>query len=129
MITFAVASIVLFVLSFRALLNIYNWYPASVAQVWFVYDYMLTANLFAGFIVGLSASALILARSSYRWAMVFSVLGALTGGGSWIISLVIPHSDTAYSTLYFFLPLFATSLAGTLLVFSKKAEFNSMRSK
>ncbi|MDH5634848.1 MAG: zinc ribbon domain-containing protein [Candidatus Bathyarchaeota archaeon] len=129
MVAFTVASLVLFVLSFRALLNIHSWYPASVAQVWFVYDQMLTAISFAGLVFGLSAAILILTRRSFSWAMVSSMLGTLTGGGSWIISMVIPHSNIAYSILYYFLPLFATSLIGTLLIFSKKAEFNSMRSR
>lgn len=123
LITFAATSFVWFVLSFRALLNVYNWYPASVAQVWFLYDCMLAATTLAGFMVGLGAAALVFTRRSHRWAMVFSLLGTLVGGGSWIISMVIPRSNIAYSALGFFLPLFATSLAATLLVFSRKAEF------
>jgi predicted nucleic acid-binding Zn ribbon protein len=129
MITFTVASLVLFVLSFRALLNIYSWYPASVAQVWFVYDQMLTAISFTGLIFGLGAAIFILSRRNYRWAMVFSILGTLIGGGSWVISMVIPHSNVAYSTLYFFIPLLATSLAATLMVLPRKAEFSSIRSR
>jgi hypothetical protein len=128
MITFAVASFVWFLLSFRALLSIYNWYPASVAQVWLVYACMLTASTFAGFVVGLGAAALVLTRNRYQWAMVLLVLATLVGGGSWVISMVIPRSNIAYSVLGFFLPLCATSLAGTLLVFSRKEEFNSLRS-
>ena len=129
MITFVVASFVWFLLSFRALLSIYNWYPASVAQVGFVYDCMLTASTLAGFVVGLGAAALVLARSRYQWAMVLSVLATLVGGGSWVISMVIPRSNIAYSVLGFFLPLCATSLAGTLLVSSRKEEFNGLRSR
>jgi hypothetical protein len=129
MVTFTVASLIFFVLSFHALLNIYNWYPASVAQVWFVYDQTLTVISFVGLIFGLGATALILARRGHSWAIVFSVLGTLTGGGSWVISMVIPHSNIAYSILCFFLPLFATSLVGTLLVLSRKAEFDNMRSR
>jgi hypothetical protein len=129
MVTSTVASLVIFVLSSRALLNIYSWYPASVAQVWFIYDQMLTTTSFAGLIFGLSAATLILSRRSYSWAMVFSTLGTLTGGCSWVISMVIPHSNIAYSVLYYFLPRFATSLMGTLLVSPRKAEFNSIRSR
>lgn len=129
MVAFTVASLVLFILSFRALLNIYSWYPASVAQVWFVYDQMLTALSFAGLAFGSSAAILILVRRSFHLAMVCSMLGTLTGGGSWIISTIIPHSNIAYSILYFFLPLFSTSLVGTLMVSSRKAEFNSIRSR
>ncbi len=128
MVTFAIASLVLFVLSFRALLNIYSWYPASVAQVWFVYDHMLTTVSFAGLIFGLSAAVLILSRRSFSWAMAFSIFGAIAGGSSWVISMLIPHTNIAYSTVYYFVPLFATSFIGTLLVSRRKVEFDSTRS-
>lgn len=129
MVTSTVASLVIFVFSLRALLNIYSWYPASVAQVWFVYDQALTVTSLGGFVFGLTAAILMLSRRSYSWAMVFSTLGTLAGGGSWIISMVIPHSTVAYSMLYFFLPRFATSLIGTLLLSPRKAEFSSIRSR
>jgi hypothetical protein len=129
MITSTVASLVIFVFSLRALLNIFSWYPASVAQVWFVYDQALTVTSFCGLTFGLTAATLILSRRSYSWAMVFSTLGTLAGCGSWVISMVILHSAIAYSMLYFFLPRFATSLIGTLLLLPRKAEFSSIRSR
>jgi hypothetical protein len=120
-----VSSLILFVLSFIALLNIYNWYPALVAQIWFAYDQMLTAFSFTGFLFGLSAVILSLIRKSYKGTMVFAVLCTLSGGGAWIISIIIPNSSLVNSMFYYFLPFFATSFIGTLLIFSRKAEFKS----
>jgi RNA polymerase subunit RPABC4/transcription elongation factor Spt4 len=123
----AVASLILFVLSFYALLNIYSWYPPLVAQSWFVYDQLLTVFSFTGCLFGLSAATLSFTRKSYKWTMASSVLCTLSGGGAWIISMIIPHSNPLQSLLYYFLPLFITSLTGTVLIFFRKAEFNRSR--
>jgi len=128
MIVAAVASLVLFVLSFQALLNIYKWYPPLVAQSWFVYDQMFTVFAFTGLLFGFSAAMLSFTRKSYKWTIASAVLCTLSGGGTWIISMVIPHSNAVLSLLYYFLPLFATSFIGTVLIFFRKAEFNG-RSK
>jgi len=128
MIAAAVVSLIFFVLSFQALLNIYNWYPPLVAQGWFVYDQMLTVFSFTGLVFGLSAAILSLTRKSYKWTMASAALCTLSGGGAWIISIIIPHSNAVQSLLYYFLPFVATSFIGTVLIFFRKAEFNN-RSK
>lgn len=125
MIVAAITSLIFFVLSFRALLNIYTWYPPLVAQSWFVYNQMFTVFSFTGLLFGLSAAILSLTRKSHRWALVSALLCMLSGGGVWIISMIIPHSDVVLSLLLYFLPLFATSFIGTVLIFFRKAEFNS----
>jgi len=125
MIVAAVASLIFFVLSLKALLNIYSWYPPLIAQSWIVYDQMLTVFSFTGLIFGLSAAILSLTRKSYRWTIASAVLCTLSGGGAWVISMIIPHSNMVQSLLYYFLPLLATSLIGTVLIFFRKAEFNN----
>jgi hypothetical protein len=125
MIVAAVASLVFFVLSFNALLNIYSWYPPLVAQSWFIYDQIFTVFSFTGSLFGLSAAILSLTRKSYKWTIASALLCTLSGGGVWIISLIIPHSNVVQSLVFYFFPLFATSLIGTALIFLRKAEFNS----
>lgn len=120
----AVTSLVLFVFSLYALLNIYNWYPVLVAQIWFIYDQMLTAFSFVGFLFGIFAAALSLTRKSYKLTIVFAVACTFSGGGSWVISMIIPNADLTQSLFYYFLPLFVTAFIGTLLISFKKAEFN-----
>jgi len=121
----AVASLIYLVLSVQALLNIYSWYPPLVAQTWFVYDQMLTIFSFTGLLFGFSAATFSLGRKSYKWTMASAILCTISGGGAWIISMVIPHSNVWYSFLEYFLPLFAASFIGTVLIFFRKAEFNS----
>jgi RNA polymerase subunit RPABC4/transcription elongation factor Spt4 len=124
MIVGAVASLILFILSFYALSNIYNWYPPLVAQSWLVYDQLLTVFSFTGCLSGLPAATLSFTRKSYKWTMASSVLCTLSGSGAWIVSMIIPHSNPLQYLLYYFLPLFITPLTGTVLIFSRKAEFN-----
>lgn len=119
----ASASLIFFLLSVRALWQIYSWYPTTVAQSWIVYDQMLTGFSLMGFLSGLSAGALSLARRSYNLTMVCAILCTLSGAGAWTISMIIPFSKLWYSFLYFFLPAFATSLIGTALIYPRKAEF------
>lgn len=125
MIVAAITSLIFFVLSFRALLNIYTWYPPLVAQSWFVYNQMFTVFSFTGLLFGLSAATLSLTRKSYRWALVCALFCVLSGGSVWTISMIIPHSDAVLSVLLVFLPLFATSFIGTVLIFLRKAEFSN----
>jgi hypothetical protein len=129
MIVAAVASLIFFILSFQALLNIYNWYPPLVAQGWFIYDQMLTIFSFTGLVFGFSAAILTLTRKSYRGTLASAVLCTLSGGGAWIISMIIPLSNMVQSLLYYFLPLFVSSFTGTMLIFFRKAEFNSRSKK
>lgn len=125
MIVATAASSIFFLLSLRALANIYSWYPPLVAQSWFVYDQIFAVFTFSQFLFGLIASILSLARKSYKWTMISAVLCTLSGCGAWIISMIIPHSDVFQSFLYYFLPLFATSSTGTALVLFGKAEFKT----
>ncbi len=125
MIIAAVTSLIFFVLSFRALLNVYTWYPPLVAQSWFVYNQVITVFSFTGLLFGLSAATFSLTRKSYRWTLVCALFCVLSGGGVWTVSMIIPHSDVVLSFLLFFLPLFATSSIGTVLIFFRKAEFSS----
>jgi hypothetical protein len=126
MIAAAGASLVFFVLSVRALLNIYQWYPALVAQSWFAYDQMFTFLSFTGLMSGLSAAILSLTRKNYNWTIASALLCTFSGGGVWIISLIIPHSNLLQSVLFYFLPLLAPSFVGTALIFFRKVEFKIM---
>ncbi len=119
----AVTSLIFFIQSVRALAQIYSWYPRSAAEGWIVYDQMLTIFSLTGLFFGFSAGLLSLSRKSYRWAMISAVLCTLSGAGAWILSMIIPYSYPWYSFLFYFLPVFLTSLIGTLLVYPRKAEF------
>jgi hypothetical protein len=129
MIVAAVANLIFLVFSLRALANIYSWYPPLVAQVWFVYDQILTVFSFTGVLFGLSAALLSLTRKSYKWTIAFAVLCTFSGGGGWIMSMIIPHSNVVQSLLYYFLPLLTTPFIGTVLIFFRKSEFNSRSKK
>ncbi|MDH5787212.1 MAG: hypothetical protein OEZ40_02815, partial [Candidatus Bathyarchaeota archaeon] len=89
------------------------------------YDQMLTAFSFIGFLSGLFTAALSLIRRSYKLTIASAVVCALSGCGVWIISMIIPNSSVTHSLLYYFLPLFVTPIAGTILILFKKAEFNT----
>jgi len=129
MIVAAVASLIFFILCIQALAQIYGWYPPVVAQGWFVYDQILTVFSFMGFLFGFSAAILSLTRRSYRWTMFSAVLCTFSGASAWIISLIIPYAKVWNSFFYYFLPIFATSLIGTLLFYPRKAEFKQKSSK
>jgi hypothetical protein len=118
-----VASLIHFILSIKALANIYLWYPPTVAEGWVPYDKMLLALSFTGFLGGISAGALSLARKRYRWTMASAVLCTLSGAGAWITSIIIPFADWGYSTFYFFLPMFVPAIIGTLLIYPRMVEF------
>jgi len=117
------AALVLFALSIKALVQIYNWYPPSVAQNFIFYVQMLAFFTFTGFVFGLSTSTLSLLRRSYKWTMVSAVFCTLSSAVSWVMSLVVPASNWGTSLFSFFLPLLFPSLTGTILIFPKKAEF------
>ncbi len=119
----AVASLIFFVQSVRALVQIYGWYPQSVAQSWIIYDQTLTVFSFIGLLFGFSAGTLSLSRKSYRWTMVSAVLCTLSGAGAWILSMVIPYVQLSQSLLFYFLPILLTALIGTLIIWPRKAEF------
>lgn len=118
-----IASLIFFILSFRALAQIYSWYPSSVARDWIIYDQMITVFSFTGLLFGFSAGLLSLSRRSYRWTMISAVLCTVSGAGAWILSVIIPYASMLYSFLYYFLPVLLTALIGSLLVYPRKAEF------
>lgn len=119
----AVANLIIFVVSTRALANIYSWYPVNVAEGWIVYDQVLTFSSFTGFLFGLSAGILAQVRIRYAWTVASAVLCTISGLGSWIVSMAIPFANVQYSLLYYFLPMFTTGLIGTALILPRKPEF------
>ena len=119
----AVASLVFLILSVRALLMLYRWYPPGVADSWIVYNEALTGFSLMGCLFGFLSGFFALARRSYRFALVCSGLCTIASAGAWTVSLIIPFANLLYSFLYYFLPAFATALTGTILIWSRKAEF------
>jgi len=119
----AIASLIIFLLSLDALLEIYSWYPQLIAQKWILYDQLFTGFSLLTFIFGLIAGVLSLSRKNYPWFMVAGVLCAIVGGGVWVMSMLIPNYKLSSSFLYYFLPIFLPSLLGTLLVFPRRIEF------
>ena len=118
------ASLILLVLSIKALGQIYVWYPPVVAQNWIVYDQMLSFFTLVSFLLGLSSSTLLLLRRKFMWAIASASLLTLTCIAAWIISILEPFTNLGSSFFYFFLPLVLPALVGTLLVYPRKAEFD-----
>ena len=119
----AVAHLVILAESLKALAEIYSWYPAAVAQGWIMYDQLFTAFAFTGFLFGLVAGILSLARRSYTWTMVSTIICMLSGGSVWAISMIIPYAHVWSSFLYYFLPMFVPSLIAVVMISTRKAEF------
>lgn len=119
----SVASFIFFIQSVRALMQIYSWYPQSVAEDWIIYDQMLTVFSLSGFLFGFASGLLSLSRRNYKLTMVSSLLCTVSGLGAWFLSMIIPYSYAWYSFLFYFLPVFLTALIGTVLLYPRKAEF------
>jgi hypothetical protein len=119
----SVASLIFFIQSVRALIQIYAWYPQSVAEDWIIYDQMLTVFSLTGFLFGFSSGLLSLSRRNYKWTLVSSLACTFSGMGAWLLSVIIPYSYAWYSFLFYFLPVFLTALIGTLLLYPRKVEF------
>lgn len=119
----SVASLIFFIQSVRALMQIYAWYPQSVAEDWIMYDQMLTVFSLTGFLFGFSSGLLSLSRRNYMWTMTGALLCTVSGVGAWLLSVIIPYSYAWYSFLFYFLPVFLTALISTLLIYPRKAEF------
>jgi hypothetical protein len=119
----SVASLIFLIQSVRALAQIYTWYPRSVAEDWIIYDQMLTVFSLTGFLSGFSSGLFSLSRRSYKWTMIGALSCTLSGGGAWLLSIIIPYSYAWYSFLFYFLPVLLTALTGTLLIYPRKAEF------
>ena len=71
----AIASLIIFLLSLDALLEIYSWYPQLIAQKWILYDQLFTGFSLVAFVFGLIAGVLSLSRKSY--SMVHGCRSAL----------------------------------------------------
>lgn len=110
MIVAAVASLIFFILSFQALLNIYNWYPPLVAQGWFIYDQMLTIFSFTGLVFGLSAAILTLTRKKLQGDS--SLRGTLHAIRWWRLDYIHDHTTLEYGTILTL--LFSASLCHIL---------------
>jgi hypothetical protein len=123
MIVASMTSLIIFLLSLDALLEIYSWYPQLIAQKWFFYDQLLTVLSLIGFMSGMIASVLSLIRKSYLFFILAGTVCTVVGAGVWITSMIIPDYSLSSSFLYYFLPVFLPSLVGTLLVLRRKPEF------
>jgi RNA polymerase subunit RPABC4/transcription elongation factor Spt4 len=117
------ASLILFVLSIKALMQIYVWYPRVVAQNWIIYDQMFAFFTLVSFLLGLSSSTLLLLRRNFRWSITLASLLTISCIAAWAISILEPFTNLGSSFFYFFLPLVLPALIGTLLVYPRKAEF------
>ena len=115
MIVATTASTVIFILSVYALQDIYRWYPPLVAEQWFLYDQLLTAFSLLELIFGALATTLILSKRSFRVAVALSTICTLFGASSFIVTLIQPLALLWQSLIFYFLPLFITPLAGTIL--------------
>ena len=118
------ASLILFILSIKALMQIYIWYPPVVTQNWIFYDQMFVFFTLVSFFLGLSTSTLLLLRRNFRWSITLASLLTVSCVAAWTISIVEPFSNLGSSFFYFFLPLVLPALIGTLLVYPRKAEFD-----
>lgn len=115
MIVATIASTVIFILSVYALQDIYRWYPRLVAQEWFIYDQLLTAFSLLELIFGALATAFILSKRSFRVAVALATICTLSGAFAFIVTLIQPLAVLWMALLFYFLPLFITPLAGTIL--------------
>ena len=119
----SITSLIFLILSIRALVQIYSWYPRSVAEGWIIYDRMFAVFSLTGFAFGFSSALLSFSRRNYVWAMISAVACMLSGGGAWLLSLTIPYSYAWSSFLFYFLPIFLMASIGALLIYPRKAEF------
>lgn len=122
------ASLIHFILSIKALMQIYVWYPPVVTQNWIIYDQMLAIFTLASFLLGLFSSTLLLLRRSFRLSVASAFLLTISCVAAWTLSIVEPFSNLGSSFFYFFLPLVLPALIGTLLVYPRKAEFDPKKS-
>jgi len=118
------ASLILFILSIKALVQIYVWYLPVVTQNWIIYDQMFAFFTLVSFLLGLSSSVLLLLRRNFRWSVTLASLLTVSSVAAWIISILEPFTNLGSSFFNFFLPLVLPALIGTLLVYPRKAEFD-----
>jgi hypothetical protein len=110
-------SLIVFILSVTALRSIYGWYPQFVAQQWFIYDQLFTVFSFVGMVSGASSTVLVLSKGSFVGAVSSAFVCIVSGASVLVISLIQPLALLWESILYYFLPWFAASLIGTLLIY------------
>jgi hypothetical protein len=115
-----VGSLIIFILSIAALVGVYAWYPQIVAQEWFIYDELFSVFSLLGLAFGISAIVLTLSKRSYEGAIASAAVCTFSGASLFTISLIQPLAVLWQSILYYFLPLFAASLTGTLLIYLQK---------
>jgi hypothetical protein len=119
----AIGSLVFLVLAVIALYNVYQWYPAFVAQEWFLYDELFAIFAFAESVFGVVAGVLTLLRRRYRIAFAAALCCMISGTGLLTTSLIQPLAILWQSLLFYFLPLFMSPLIATLLIYYRNAEF------
>jgi hypothetical protein len=117
-----VGSMVVFILSVIALEGVYSWYPQFAAQQWFIYDELFTVFSLLGLVFGAFATALILSKKSFKGAVASALVCTLSSASVLVVSLVQPLAVLWQSLLYFFLPIFATSLTGAALTYMQGEE-------
>jgi len=117
------AHIIFFILSVKALVQIYNWYPPIVTQYFIGYVQLLTFFAFTGFMSGLPASILALARRRYTLTIALSIVCLASSAASTFLSVVVPGANWGTSLFSFFFPLLFPALMGTVLILPRKAEF------
>jgi DNA-directed RNA polymerase subunit RPC12/RpoP len=120
----AAGALVFLILSIIALFNVYQWYPAFVAQEWFLYDLLFAVFAFAESVFGVVASVLTFLRLHYRFAFAAAFCCLISGTGLLTTSLIQPLAVLWQSLLLYFLPLFLPPLIAMLLVYYRNAEFN-----
>jgi hypothetical protein len=95
------ASLILFILSIKALVQIHVWYPPVVTQNWIIYDQMFAFFTLVSFLLGLSSSILVLLRRNFRWSVTLGSLLTVSCVAAWIISIVEPFTNLGSSFFYF----------------------------
>ena len=117
------SSIVFLILSTRALLYVFTWYPSSVAQEYYIYIQILLVLSLCQLFFGVFGATFSYRRLNYKWALASTAFCAFLGGGVWVITLIVPRFPLWSSILFYFLPQFVPPLIGTILLFSRKPEF------
>jgi len=120
MVAATIASTVIFILSAYALQDIYNWYPQVVAQGWFIFDELLAGFSFLELMFGALAATLIRLKRSLRVAVAAGIMCTLSDASAFVVALIQPGAVLWVSLLFYFLPLFVTPLAGTVLTYLRR---------
>jgi hypothetical protein len=117
------SSLIFLILSTRALLYVYTWYPATVAQEFYTYIQMLFVLSLLVLVFGGTSAALSYRRLNYKWAIASGAVCTVLGGCIWVVTLIVPWFPLWSSILYYLLPQFAPPLVGTILILPRRIEF------